>query len=324
MKRIVAIILMMCLMLGVCACSKNTSESPANENSSIADYSHITPDTIELYIDTSFVIDSSNQGSGQTKTMSSVIKEKAEDAKIDLYFTEEYEDVKKTDIAEKKTFEISSQEHELTYTSTRVYSNMNTTNKYFNRSVNNYSWDNGGNKKISVTISSDTNRIVQYLDTEVRKWSEGEVIHDEATLREIANEMLTSNIEEDVLKDYVAREISYPKDFRNKYGLYYDRYIYGYQTRESIYIVIDQNKKITTCQFEKSGMFNEIEENFSKEHIDAVANALQNKIENTINMANILISEPVLTFDTNGVLYVAIQIRYLSSTADETIYAKVG
>lgn len=249
MKRIISVILMMCLMLGVCACSRNTNEiSSSEETASAVDYSNITPDTLELYISVDSALGSSGENNGQIKTMSEIVEKKVNTV-FGTYRDMNYEETQKNDVAKKKTVKILSNEYEMNYSKSVVYSNQNTTNSYYNRQVDYYEWDDGGKRQVSIKVLNGTDKIIFYRNTDSRDWSEGDVVYSEESLIEIASELLTAHIKRENLDSYTL-EIEYPKKNDYEYELNYYRYIHGYPSFENASITIDQDKKITRYYFE--------------------------------------------------------------------------
>ena len=297
MKKYLALILVICLTLSFCACSKDKNES--NDTASVADYSHITPDSLEI-----------------------LKYESAMKHGIDL--TQLSKKDTSVTVPKSKNFNWNGKVLELSYHSSRIYSDSIAESNY-NRRFDEYTFtDPETQESYLVQYLNGTDEIVDLLISYRDCYNGDEKLLNEDEIKETTDNFLASVLSEDDFEKYQPINVSFPnKGLRFTYTVIYERKVNGFKTGETVAVRINRKKEVVGYSFIHLGLFDNIEKAYSQELLEATANAFKQKLLNDgYDEGSIL--GPVLVTDVAGNVYIKYEIHYYAPDyMILPIYAKV-
>ena len=161
--------------------------------------------------------------------------------------------------------------------------------------------------KEEFTVLRGTNLVCYYYTSDRDYETEVQLTDDEA--KAIADEFLIKILGEEIVAGF--SKVVPRKDTMGSwaYGVAYSKPINGYETDEILSIFIGKSGKVVAyngynlCKFEgKEGLF-------ATENVEAAKTALTDKI-NSLNLSNLEIERTLITTNTDGELYLRIDISY--------------
>ena len=123
-------------------------------------------------------------------------------------------------------------------------------------------------------IRQSDNRLLFFFNRNMEKYlQEGDLTEEQA--KEIAKEQLTLLYGSTVLSEYQQTNVIRTDDqLKNSYTVVYTKYVYGLQTEDDISITLNMQGEIIGINASHLGVFNNAENELSKEHIDNAVSAL--------------------------------------------------
>lgn len=302
-KLTIVFIAVVCLFSA--ACSSGAKSDPAN-NSPLMDISEISKDNIEVYIKTNFI----GGVSLQTPENSAAVhfNNNADEQGIDVSASVSI----KADVPTEKTVQMFGDTYKVDYKGSKITSDK-TEKSDFNRRFDTfwYSDSNSGDKIRTVYINgTDTIGYIFRDSDSFKEWTENDEYLSEEELCQTAKEFLLSVLPEEEFDKYTLIDISYPK---KRSSIYYDvtyrRYINGYETDDILSVMISQNKMVVSYNGKKYNKYSSVEALLTKERLDAVSDALNEKIS-SLNIECERIIDGGLVTDIYGNVYISVIISY--------------
>lgn len=223
----------------------------------------------------------------------------------------------------KKTIAIDGDNIELQYTETECFT-QEIPFSNSNRAYDKYAI-NSDDHTVSLDYVHGTDTLCFYW----RSFDYGvidESAFTEEVLKETAEKFLSNtfkinNLNEYLLNNYYLNEDLVPE----RYSMFYVKRIHGYATEDVISISIGPQGEVISCNAKNYGKIDGIEKEYSKEKIDAVCKALEDKIS-SFSPQNLTSTAPTLTTNIYGDLFLEISVMYDVSSGNQvqdTLYAKI-
>lgn len=302
-KLTIVFIAVVCLFSA--ACSSGAKSDSAN-NSPLMDISEISKDNIEVYIKTNFIVGAFLQTPENSAAVH--FKNNADEQGIDVSESVSI----KADVPPEKTMQMFGNTYKVDYKGSEITSDK-IEKSDFNRRFDTfwYSDSNSGDKIRTVYINgTDTIGYIFRDSDSCKEWNENDEYLSEEELCQTAKEFLLSVLPEEEFDKYTLIDISYPK---KRSSIYYDvtyrRYINGYETDDILSVVISQNKMVMAYNGKKYNKYSSVEALLTKERLDAVSDAMNEKIS-SLNIEFERIIDCGLVTDIYGNVYISVIISY--------------
>ena len=90
---------------------------------------------------------------------------------------------------------------------------------------------------------------------------------------------------------------------------HYARYIEGYVTDESVFVVVTGDSEVYAYVAHNFGKYDTLKSKLTKEKLDAAYEKLMNKIEE-LKLTNLFMYDPMIVTNTSGDVFLKISIEY--------------
>lgn len=160
---------------------------------------------------------------------------------------------------------------------------------------------------IELRFLPGSDMVLYYFNYNDSSKDDSHIIMTEDYLKETSQNFLKTLFTEEQLKNYT--DFSNYKGTPNAQVVRYSYFINGYETDDSINLIFNKHGYINSMNAMYFGKYEPLKDNLTKERLDNAAKKIKEKLE-TVNAKNKNISDPIITMNTAGDVYLKVELTY--------------